>query len=89
MNKLIVASAFVMVLGIAAAVAQQATPDYLNPRLPAEIRAKDLVGRMTLEEKASQMTNQAREIPRLRLEAYDWWSVALQALDIRDTHAGS
>ena len=80
MNKLIVASAFVMVLGIAAAVAQQATPDYLNPRLPAEIRAKDLVGRMTLEEKASQMTNQARAIPRLRLEAYDWWSESLHGV---------
>ena len=40
-------------------------PAYLNPNLPAEQRAADLVHRMTLEEKASQLVNQARAIPRL------------------------
>ena len=40
-------------------------PAYLNPNLPAEQRAADLVQRMTLEEKASQLVNQARAIPRL------------------------
>jgi len=49
-------------------------PPYLNPSLPPEQRAADLVHRMTLEEKASQLVNQARAIPRLNVAAYDWWS---------------
>ncbi len=52
-------------------------PAYLNPNLPAEQRAADLVHRMKLEEKASQLVNQARPIPRLGVKGYDWWSEAL------------
>ena len=64
------------------AMAQNAsTPTYLNPKLSPEVRAKDLVGRMTLEEKASQLVNQARAIPRLKVPAYDWWSEALHGVD--------
>jgi beta-glucosidase len=35
---------------------------------------------MTLEEKASQLVNQARAIPRLGVPAYDWWSEALHGV---------
>ncbi len=55
-------------------------PAYLNTNLPAEQRAADLVHRMTLEEKASQLVNQARAIPRLGVPAYDWWSEALHGV---------
>jgi beta-glucosidase len=55
-------------------------PAYLNPKLPAEQRAADLVKRMTLEEKASQLVNQARAIPRLGVPTYDWWSEALHGV---------
>ncbi len=55
-------------------------PAYLNPALPAVERAQDLVSRMTLEEKASQMVNHARAIPRLNVPAYDWWSEALHGV---------
>jgi beta-glucosidase len=55
-------------------------PVYLNPNLPAEARAADLVHRMTLDEKASQLVNQARAIPRLGVPAYDWWSEALHGM---------
>jgi beta-glucosidase len=54
--------------------AQDAKPAYLDPGMPAEERAADLVRRMTLEEKASQLVNQSRAIPRLNIPAYDWWS---------------
>lgn len=68
------------------AVAQGAQkPAYLNPSLPAEQRAADLVHRMTLEEKASQMVNQARAIPRLGVPAYDWWSEALHGVAVNGT----
>jgi beta-glucosidase len=53
---------------------------YLNPALPMNERVDDLVGRMTLEEKASQLVNQARAIPRLDVPAYDWWSEALHGV---------
>ena len=55
-------------------------PAYLDPSLPPEQRAADLVHRMTLEEKASQLVNQARAIPRLDIPAYDWWSEALHGV---------
>ncbi|MGO9340600.1 MAG: glycoside hydrolase family 3 C-terminal domain-containing protein [Terracidiphilus sp.] len=57
-----------------------AKPAYLDPGLPAEQRAADLVHRMTLEEKASQLVNQARAIPRLDIPAYDWWSESLHGV---------
>ena len=51
-------------------------PAYLNPVLPAEQRAADLVHRMTVEEKVSQLVNQSRAVPRLNIPSYDWWSEA-------------
>ena len=62
-----------------------ANPLYLNPSLPAEQRAADLVHRMTLEEKASQLVNQARAIPRLKVPAYDWWSESLHGVATNGT----
>ena len=49
-------------------------PGYLNTDLPAQQRAKDLVRRMTVAEKVTQLVNQSRAIPRLNVPAYDWWS---------------
>jgi beta-glucosidase len=40
---------------------------------------------MTLEEKASQLVNQARAIPRLKVAAYDWWSEALHGVAVDGT----
>jgi beta-glucosidase len=53
---------------------------YLDPSQPIDVRVNDLVGRMTLEEKASQLVNQARAIPRLQVPAYNWWSEALHGV---------
>jgi beta-glucosidase len=60
--------------------AQSGSPVYLDPSQPINVRVDDLVGRMTLEEKASQLVNQARAIPRLQVPAYDWWSEALHGV---------
>ncbi len=57
-----------------------AVPAYLDPAQPLTVRVDDLVSRMTLEEKASQLVNQARAIPRLQVPAYDWWSEALHGV---------
>ncbi|HEY0796784.1 MAG TPA: glycoside hydrolase family 3 C-terminal domain-containing protein [Acidisarcina sp.] len=69
---------------ICTAGAQEALP-YLNPSLPAEQRATDLVHRMTLDEKATQLVNQARAIPRLNVPAYDWWSESLHGVAVNGT----
>jgi len=55
-------------------------PAYLNTDLPPEQRAADLVHRMTVEEKVSQLVNQSRAVPRLNIPAYDWWSEALHGV---------
>jgi len=63
------------------AVAQDtANLPYMNPKLPPEQRAADLVHRMTLQEKASQMYNNSAAIPRLNVPAYQWWSEALHGV---------
>src|SRR6201999_2963333 len=36
------------------------SPPYMNPRLPVELRVKDLLSRMTLPEKVGQMTQAER-----------------------------
>src|ERR1700739_2943762 len=58
---------------------------YLNPKLSPEERAADLVHRMTLAEKASQLVNQARAISHLGVPAYDWWSEALHGVAVAGT----
>lgn len=56
------------------------TPPYKDPGLPIEKRVDDLVSRMTLEEKVSQMMNGAAEIKRLGIPAYDWWNEGLHGV---------
>src|SRR6202140_4774169 len=60
-------------------------PAYLDTSLSPEQRAADLVRRMTLEEKATQLVNQARAIPRLNVPAYDWWSESLHGVAVNGT----
>jgi beta-glucosidase len=56
------------------------TPPYLDPSLSPERRAVDLVSRMTLEEKVSQMQDVAPAIPRLQIPAYNWWNEGLHGV---------
>lgn len=72
--------AVLQVAGMAQSGPAAETPAFGNPDLPAEKRAADLVGRMTLEEKALQMQNSAPAIPRLDIPAYDWWNEALHGV---------
>jgi beta-glucosidase len=62
------------------AAAQDANPPYLNTNLTPEQRATDLVHRMTLEEKATQMVNTSPAIPRLKVPSYQWWSESLHGV---------
>jgi beta-glucosidase len=59
---------------------QESSPPYKDPSLPLEKRVDDLVTRMTLEEKVSQMMNAAAPIERLGIPAYDWWNEGLHGV---------
>ncbi len=72
--------AALLTLMLARGAAQAGGAIYLDPAQPTEARVNDLISRMTLEEKASQLVNQARAIPRLQVPAYDWWSEALHGV---------
>jgi beta-glucosidase len=68
---------------LAFATAAQAAPQdmkFRDPALPIAQRVDDLVARLTPDEKASQLVNQARAIPRLGIPEYDWWSEALHGV---------
>lgn len=56
------------------------TADYTNPSLPVDVRVRDLVSRMTLEEKVLQMADVAPAIPRLGVPVYNWWNEALHGV---------
>ncbi len=53
---------------------------FQDPDLPVEKRVQDLLGRLTLEEKASQMVYNAPAIPRLGIPEYNWWNEALHGV---------
>src|SRR5579862_8953590 len=59
---------------------ESANLPYTNPQLSPEQRATDLVRRMTLAEKATQMQNNSAAVPRLKIPAYQWWSEALHGV---------
>jgi beta-glucosidase len=50
---------------------------YQNPGLSSVERAKDLISRLTLEEKATLMCDQSDPVPRLNIKRFNWWSEAL------------
>ena len=62
------------------AAKQPARSAYLDANLPLEQRINDLVSRMTLEEKVSQMQDVAPAIPRLGIPAYNWWNEGLHGV---------
>ncbi|MGA7242770.1 MAG: glycoside hydrolase family 3 C-terminal domain-containing protein, partial [Terracidiphilus sp.] len=53
---------------------------FRDAALPIDQRVDDLVGRLTLEEKASQLIDRAAPIPRLDIPAYNWWNEGLHGI---------
>ena len=53
---------------------------FCKTTLPIPDRVRDLVSRLTLDEKISQLVNSAPAIPRLGIPAYEWWSEALHGV---------
>ncbi len=74
-KAILIASCFLFAIGVWA----QQFP-YQNPKLSSEERAKDLISRLTLEEKAILMCDISDAIPRLGIKKFNWWSEALHGL---------
>jgi beta-glucosidase len=53
---------------------------YKDPAQPIDARVKDMVSRLTLEEKVSLLGYQSKAVPRLGIPAYNWWNEALHGV---------
>ena len=69
----------VLVITASFGFSQQQLP-YLDTKLSPAKRAHDLVGRMTLDEKANQLEDWATSIPRLGVPDYQTWNEALHGV---------
>jgi beta-glucosidase len=56
------------------------TYPFQNASLSIDVRVNDLVSRLTLEEKVSQMLNSTPAIDRLGIPSYDWWNECLHGV---------
>lgn len=74
-KRLLLAVCLILTIGLWA----QQFP-YQNPKLSSEERAKDLMSRLTLEEKAILMCDISDAIPRMGIKKFNWWSEALHGL---------
>jgi beta-glucosidase len=77
------AFASLLCVPLAAAMLRAQAPDKpadFDPAVPLDRRVEDLVGRMTLDEKISQMMDLAPAIARLQVPEYNWWNEALHGV---------
>ena len=69
-----------LIFAMFATLAPAQQPAYLDTKLSAGERAHDLVGRMTLDEKAAQLEDWATAIPRLGVPDYQTWNESLHGV---------
>lgn len=60
------------------------TYPFQNTNLTIEQRVNDLVSRLTLEEKVTQMLNDAPSIDRFGIPSYNWWNECLHGVGRTD-----
>lgn len=79
MKQSLLLGALVVACGTLSPLKGQNLP-YLNTELSIDERVDDLVSRMTIEEKVSQMTHTSRGIKRLGIPDYNWWNECLHGI---------
>ena len=70
----------ILIMSAFSVIAQSDGAVYQDKSLSAEVRAADLLKRLTLEEKASLMVYEASAIKRLDIKQYNWWNEALHGV---------
>ncbi|KAF5752153.1 putative beta-D-xylosidase [Tripterygium wilfordii] len=87
-------SLFLLILFTATLLAVESRPPFAcdprNPRtralkfcrvtVPVHVRVRDLIGRLTLQEKIRLLVNNAIDVPRLGIQGYEWWNEALHGV---------
>ena len=68
---------FLIISLLAAVTAFSQNFPYQNPQLSPDERAKDLLGRLSTEQKISLMNYQSPAIPEFGIRPYNWWNEAL------------
>ncbi len=69
-----------VLLGACSPGEQQYEFPFQNPELSFDERADDLLDRMTLEEKISQLNYESKAVERLNIPAYNWWNECLHGV---------
>lgn len=79
-NKWIFMTLLMGVFSMGYGQSQNKNYTFRNPDLEMEVRIKDLISRLTLQEKVSMMKHQSPAIERLGIPAYNWWNEALHGV---------
>lgn len=58
----------------------QKTAIYKDASQSIELRVKDLIAKLTLEEKVSLLGYRSKAVPRLSIPAYNWWNEGLHGV---------
>jgi len=74
-----------IVVGLLVPVGLWGQLPFHNPKLNSEERARDLISRLTLSEKAALMCDESDAVPRLGIKKFNWWSEALHGLANTDS----
>jgi beta-glucosidase len=53
---------------------------YKDPKQPINVRVKNMVAQLTLEEKINLLGYNSKAVPRLGIPAYNWWNEALHGV---------
>src|SRR5579859_2555539 len=61
-------------------LAQAQTDLYLDSSQPVNVRVNDLIHKLTLDQKITQMNYASPAIPELKIPAYNWWSESLHGV---------
>ena len=70
----------IVIIGYTSCLSAQDIVPYQNPSLPVDRRVDDLVSRMNIDEKISQLHFDAVAIPRLGLKQWGYWSEGLHGV---------
>ncbi|MEO7767695.1 MAG: glycoside hydrolase family 3 N-terminal domain-containing protein, partial [Ferruginibacter sp.] len=73
-------ASFIFFVGSGACSQSKFKYSYQDPSVPVEQRVNDLVGRMTIREKVSQLFHESVAIDRLGIPAYNWWNESLHGV---------
>ncbi|HEY8931036.1 MAG TPA: glycoside hydrolase family 3 N-terminal domain-containing protein [Mucilaginibacter sp.] len=78
--KLKLTAALLLSVCLTASTYAQDKPAYKDASKPIDTRVKDLLSRLTLEEKVSLLGYNSKAVPRLGIPAYNWWNEALHGV---------